>query len=119
MSAVDGSRWQLVWILARDFTATAIAQVTSIPSTGMARFPTATTPPGPTEFVTSAVAAKRDPDKQQPSVTFQFKGDAMTRFADYMAMNVNNHLTITLDNKVIESALIQSQITGPGRSAAP
>jgi preprotein translocase subunit SecD len=67
------------------------------------------------ELDTSAVSAGLDPTTQQPVVTFQFKGDAKTRFADYTAKNIGNYLTITLDNSVIESAVIQSQITGPGQ----
>ena len=64
---------------------------------------------------TNSVSAGLDPNTQQPVVTFQFKGDAQKRFADYTAANIGNYLTITLDNKVIESATIQSQITGPGQ----
>jgi preprotein translocase subunit SecD len=61
------------------------------------------------------VSAGRDSNTQQPVITFQFKGDAQKRFADYTAANIGNYLTITLDGKVIESAVIQSQITGPGQ----
>lgn len=52
-------------------------------------------------------------DKQGilPLVTFAFKGDAQKRFADYTAYNIGNYLTIILDGKVIESAVIQSEIT--------
>ena len=64
---------------------------------------------------TNSVSAGLDSNTQQPVVTFQFKGDAQKRFADYTAANIGNYLTITLDNKVIESAVIQSQITGPGQ----
>ena len=63
----------------------------------------------------SQVSAGRDSNTQQPVITFQFKGDAQKRFADYTAANIGNYLTITLDGKVIESAVIQSQITGPGQ----
>jgi preprotein translocase subunit SecD len=61
------------------------------------------------------VSAGLDPNTQQPVVTFAFKGDAKLRFANYTAQNIGKFLTITLDNKVIESATIQSQITGPGQ----
>jgi preprotein translocase subunit SecD len=63
----------------------------------------------------SQVSAELDSQTQQPVVTFQFKGDAQKRFADYTAANIGNYLTITLDGKVIEAAVIQSQITGPGQ----
>jgi preprotein translocase subunit SecD len=64
---------------------------------------------------TNSVSAGLDSQTQQPIVTFQFKGDAQKKFADYTAANIGNYLTITLDNKVIESATIQNQITGPGQ----
>jgi preprotein translocase subunit SecD len=64
---------------------------------------------------TSSVSAGLDSNSQQPIVTFQFKGDAQTRFADYTQQNIGNYLTITLDDKVIESAVIQNQITGQGQ----
>lgn len=60
-------------------------------------------------------SAGLDSQTQQPVVTFQFKGAAQKRFADYTAANIGNYLTITLDNKVIESAVIQGQIAGPGQ----
>jgi len=63
----------------------------------------------------SQVSAGLDSNTQQPLVFFAFKGDAQKRFADYTAANIGNYLTITLDGKVIESAVIQSQITGPGQ----
>jgi preprotein translocase subunit SecD len=64
---------------------------------------------------TNSVSAGLDQNTQQPVVTFQFKGAAQKRFADYTAANIGNFLTITLDGKVVESAVIQSQITGPGQ----
>jgi len=67
------------------------------------------------ELDTNSVSAGLDSQTQQPVVTFQFKGDAQKRFADYTGANIGNFLTITLDDKVIESATIQSQITGPGQ----
>ena len=64
---------------------------------------------------TSSASAGLDPNTQQAIVAFQSKGAAQTRFADYTAANIGNYLTITLDGKVIESAVIQSQITGSGQ----
>jgi preprotein translocase subunit SecD len=61
----------------------------------------------------SQVHVELDPNTQQPLVTFAFKGNAQQRFADHTGANIGNYLTITLDGKVIESAVIQSQITGP------
>lgn len=50
----------------------------------------------------------------KPQITFEFKGNARTAFATYTQQNVGQYLTITLDGTVIESAVIQSQITGQG-----
>jgi preprotein translocase subunit SecD len=49
-----------------------------------------------------------------PQINFEFQGNARNGFADYTQKNVGQYLTITLDNKVIESAVIQQQITGAG-----
>lgn len=62
-----------------------------------------------------SIAAQIDQQTGGPIVTFSMQGAARTRFADYTQKNVGNFLTITLDNKVIESATIQSQITGNGQ----
>ena len=43
------------------------------------------------------------------------KGDAISRFGDFTAKNVGQFLTVTLDGTVIESASINSAITGPGQ----
>jgi preprotein translocase subunit SecD len=61
------------------------------------------------------VTAAVGPNTQQAVVTFQFKGGAKQRFADYTEAHIGQYLTITVDGKVIESAVIQSQITGPGQ----
>ncbi len=63
---------------------------------------------------TNSINAILDPQSGQPEITFQFKGSAQSAFANYTQKNVNNFLTITLDGTVIESAVIQSQITGQG-----
>jgi protein-export membrane protein SecD len=60
----------------------------------------------------SQVRATTDPTNNQPTVILAFKGDASKRFADYTAANIGNYLTIILDGKVTESAVIQSEITG-------
>lgn len=61
------------------------------------------------------VRATTDVSTGQPVVDFAFKDSAKQHFANYTAANIGNYLTITLDGKVIESAVIQSQITGPGQ----
>ncbi|HEU5199508.1 MAG TPA: protein translocase subunit SecD, partial [Ktedonobacterales bacterium] len=63
---------------------------------------------------TNSINATLDPQSGQPEILFQFKGSAQGKFADYTQKNVGNYLTITLDNTVIESAVIESQITGQG-----
>src|SRR5215470_9244762 len=49
-----------------------------------------------------------------PQISFEMKGDAVGRFGTFTGQNVGNYLTVTLDKVVIESAVIQSAITGPG-----
>ena len=49
-----------------------------------------------------------------PIVTFEFQGPAHAQFAAYTRNNAGDYLTITVDNVVIESAQIQSEIDGEG-----
>ncbi|HLH61520.1 MAG TPA: protein translocase subunit SecD [Ktedonobacteraceae bacterium] len=51
----------------------------------------------------------------QPDINFQMKGDAVGKFYTFTQKNVGQYLTVTLDRKVIESAVIQSAINGPGQ----
>lgn len=50
----------------------------------------------------------------KPQIDFQMQGNAKNTFADYTQQNIGKYLTVVLDGKVIESAVIQSQITGQG-----
>jgi len=59
-----------------------------------------------------SVNATIDPQTGQPVLVFQFKGAAQSAFADYTGTHIGQYLTITLDNDVIESAVIESKITG-------
>jgi preprotein translocase subunit SecD len=67
------------------------------------------------ELDPNSINASIDSQSGQPIITFEFKGQAQTDFANYTQQNIGNYLTITLDGKVIESAIIQSQITGQGQ----
>src|SRR5215467_1717440 len=51
----------------------------------------------------------------RPDIIFEMKGDAIGRFGQFTQQNVGSVLTVTLDRKVIESAVIQSAITGQGQ----
>ena len=55
-----------------------------------------------------------DEQTGRPQINFAMKGDAVSRFAIFTREHVGNILTVTLDRKVIESATINSAITGPG-----
>lgn len=68
------------------------------------------------ELDPNSVAAQSDPSGQ-PIVTFAFAGTARDRFAQYTQSHIGEYLTIVLDDKVIESATIQSQISGEGQIA--
>ncbi len=61
----------------------------------------------------ASVGVRTDPQTGDPIVVFAFEGAAATEFAQYTGSHLGEYLTITLDNKVIESATIQSQISGP------
>src|SRR6266702_1076316 len=50
----------------------------------------------------------------RPQINFEMKGDAISRFGTFTGKNVGQYLTVTLDKQVIESAVIQNAITGPG-----
>ncbi|MBA3826463.1 MAG: protein translocase subunit SecD [Ktedonobacterales bacterium] len=84
-------------------------------------------PPGtkvtPGQYKTVFTGTDLDPNSisvsfnqgNQPQIDFAMQGAAKDRFADYTQKNIGQYLTITLDSEVIESATIQSQITGPGQ----
>ena len=50
----------------------------------------------------------------RPNILFAMKGSAVQSFGSFTQSNIGNYLTVTLDRKVIESAVIQSAITGQG-----
>ncbi len=51
----------------------------------------------------------------RPQINFAMQqGDPTSRFGQFTGKNVGQYLTVTLDKQVIESAVIQSAITGPG-----
>lgn len=49
-----------------------------------------------------------------PQINFAMQGDAVGRFATFTRQNIGMILTVTLDREVIQSATINSAITGPG-----
>lgn len=65
------------------------------------------------EIDPNSVSANLDPSTDLPLIQFAFQRAAQGAFASYTQHNIGNYLTFTLDNKVIESATIQSQINGP------
>jgi preprotein translocase subunit SecD len=51
----------------------------------------------------------------RPQISFAMQqGDATSRFGKFTGSNIGQYLTVTLDKQVIESAVIQNAITGPG-----
>jgi len=61
------------------------------------------------------VSAGLDPQTNQPVVNFQFAGQYKADFGNYTRDHVGQFLTIVLDNQVIESATIKSEIDGQGQ----
>jgi|SRR5579884_2918932 len=50
----------------------------------------------------------------RPQINFAMKGDAVGRFSDFTRDHRGEVLTVTLDGEVIQSATINSMISGPG-----
>jgi hypothetical protein len=63
----------------------------------------------------NSIQAEIDQQDNVPVVLFEFRPAFQGAFATYTQDNVGNYLTITLDDKVIESAVINSPITGVGQ----
>lgn len=61
------------------------------------------------------VVAQIDNQSGQWVVQFGFAGSARQQFASYTASHIGEYLTITLDDVVVESAIIQSEIDGAGQ----
>lgn len=62
----------------------------------------------------ASIQTVQDPMSGQSEIIFQFKTSARSAFASYTQKNIGNYLTIALDGIVLESAVIQSQITDQG-----
>ena len=50
----------------------------------------------------------------RPQISFEMQGNAISQFGQFTSKNIGEYLTVTLDRQVIESAVIQNAITGPG-----
>lgn len=61
-----------------------------------------------------SIGVRLDPQIREPVVTFAFAGSARSAFGDYTRTNIGQYLTVTLDDVVVESATIQSEIDGSG-----
>jgi len=60
------------------------------------------------------VGVGADPQTGRPQINFAMQGDAVGRFGAFTRENVGMALTVTLDREVIQSATINSAITGSG-----
>jgi len=49
----------------------------------------------------------------RPQIDFEMQGSSIDAFGSFTAHTIGEYLTITFDRKVIESAVIESAITGP------
>ncbi|EFH86737.1 protein translocase subunit SecD [Ktedonobacter racemifer] len=63
----------------------------------------------------NSLNVQQDPQTSQYVITFGMRGDAVGRLSSYTAKSIGKYMTITLDNKVISSAVIQSQLPGNGQ----
>jgi len=57
----------------------------------------------------------RDPNTNRPEVEFLLTGDGGRRFSTFTRNHVNDFLAVVLDNKVMEVARIESEISDQGR----
>ncbi len=62
----------------------------------------------------SQISVGTDPQTGQIVINFEMKGSAIGRFATFTQQHIGDYLTVTLDKVVISSAVIQSEINGPG-----
>jgi preprotein translocase subunit SecD len=60
------------------------------------------------------ISVGTDSQTGQIVINFEMKGDAIGRFATFTKDHVGDYLTVTLDKSVISSAVIDSEINGPG-----
>jgi preprotein translocase subunit SecD len=60
------------------------------------------------------ISVGSDPQTGQIVINFEMQGGAISRFGTFTGKHIGDYLTVTLDRKVISSAVIQSQINGPG-----
>jgi len=60
------------------------------------------------------ITVQYNSDTGQPQIGFAMKGSAVGDFAAVTSQNVGKYLTVTLDSKVLQSAVILSTINGPG-----
>ncbi|GHO43271.1 protein translocase subunit SecD [Ktedonospora formicarum] len=62
----------------------------------------------------NSLGVSQDQQTSKYVIAFGMRGDAVGRLSTYTAQNVGKYMTITLDRKVISSAVIQSQLPGNG-----
>ncbi len=60
----------------------------------------------------ASVQVAADRQTGQPVILFAFAGQAQARFAQFTQARIGQYLTIAIDNRVVESAVIQSAIDG-------
>jgi preprotein translocase subunit SecD len=63
----------------------------------------------------SSLSVTQDSTTSAYDIDFAMSSGAATKFSKFTASNIGSYLTVTLDNKVITSAVINSAITGPGQ----
>jgi preprotein translocase subunit SecD len=66
------------------------------------------------DFNPNAFSASKDPQSGTYRVNFALQGSAITHFQTYTAARIGDVLTITLDDTVITSSVIQAPIPGSG-----
>ncbi|GHO75978.1 protein translocase subunit SecD [Ktedonobacter sp. SOSP1-85] len=62
----------------------------------------------------NSLGVQQNSQTSQYVIAFGMRGDAVGRLSTYTSQNVGKYMTITLDKKVISSAVINSQLPGNG-----
>ena len=57
----------------------------------------------------------RDPNTNRPEVEFVLTGEGGRRFSNFTGSHINDYLAVVMDNKVMEVARIESEISDQGR----
>lgn len=62
-----------------------------------------------------SISATLDPSEKVPVINFEFQGQARQQFANFTKNNLTRYLTVTVDDTVVASVQISTEVVGPAR----